>query len=161
MKNKAVTYGLIVVVALVWGLIFYRIFNAVGEDEGTIIGNGGSAMKEKKTVLQDSFELLLDYRDPFLGGRSNPSTHAKKSFSTKKMAKSTLPEVVDWSTIAYLGVIRNKQMAKEIGLLTINGHEVMASANQQVGVVRVLKIYPDSVRIVYNRIAKTIHKSRQ
>lgn len=166
MKNKSVTYLLIGVVVLIWGLVVYRIFSAVSEGE-----SGSSPIatfkseKKAKVVQDDTFELILDYRDPFLGKISVASflegevqqtrkTQKKQSFSAPIAPTSA----IDWSFVTYLGAINSKKPGKEIGMFRLHGNEVMMKVKESRGEITVLKITKDSAYIQYQGIKKGLIK---
>ena len=80
MKNKKLTSGLLMVVVLVWGLIFYKIFNAIGSS-GKVAYNKSLDNDRKDTEMtnRDTFNIINNYRDPFLG--SMAVEHIKKGDS--------------------------------------------------------------------------------
>ena len=69
MKNKKVTYLLIVLTAVIWGTIGWKVYNAFKEDNVPIAAKGERAMPQKES---DPIRLILDYRDPFLGDYDGP-----------------------------------------------------------------------------------------
>jgi hypothetical protein len=165
MKNKSVTYVLIGVVVLIWGVIFYRIIHAATEDSSE-----GSTAPTRPLVsnnvqeVEDTFELIAHYRDPFLGKTTFYSNDDQRAGLTRKKktsaAKTILPTpAIDWSFIAYLGTIRNKQLKKEVGILRINGNETIVGVNDRVGDVTVLKITRDSATITFQNVRKVLGKS--
>lgn len=166
MKNKSVTYLLIGVVALIWGLVVYRIFNAVYEEEG--VSNPTVAFRgdrEAKLVQDDTFELILDYRDPFLGKMAvssflgdTPRPKARKKKPSPPLSTMPVP-ALDWSFVAYLGAINGKQPGKEIGMFRLHGNEVMMKAKESRGEITVLKITKDSAYIQYQGVKKGLTKS--
>ena len=164
MKNKSVTYLLITVVAAIWGLVFYRIFNATNEEEN-FPNQVAKPIKTTSTIEEDTFELINDYRDPFLGSMSSSfdritSRPMRRKVPTPQKTEPTLATPpIDWSFVSYLGTIWNKQTNKEIGILKINGNEVMVASNDRVGEITVLKVVRDSVVIVYQGVKKGLRKT--
>ncbi len=158
------TYLLAGVVLLIWGLVVYRIFSAVNEEEASFMPSAPplASSRPKGETLSDTFELIADYRDPFLGKMSasgDPAPIRRAVVRKKPVLQATPAPPVDWSFIAFLGTIRNKQGHKEIGLFRIRGQEVMMSAPETRGDVSVLKVGKDSAWISYQGIKKALTKS--
>src|ERR1700753_1159389 len=68
MKNKKLTYILIAVVVGVWGMILYRVFDTVGENDDAPVTAFIPKDKEPLNdyaIQPDTTRLLLNYRDPF------------------------------------------------------------------------------------------------
>ncbi len=69
MKNKKLTYFLVFIVLVVWGMIVYRIFESVGgNDDDNLQATSGKMVKEPYndfSIPKDTTHLLLNYRDPF------------------------------------------------------------------------------------------------
>jgi hypothetical protein len=163
MKNKSVTYLLGAVVLLIWGLVFYRFFSAANEDDLPIPVSAYSTSKVNKSNTEaDSFELISDYRDPFLGqwtgGINADINNAPKV--RKKVAKVVAPIVVappiDWSFVTYLGTIHGKQSKKKLAILKLNDREMMVGDNDKVGELTVLKIGKDSVLVSFQGVSKVL-----
>ena len=162
MKNKSVTYLLIGVVLLIWGLVFYRLFSATQEDETfTPMAKAISALK-KESEGSDTFELIHDYRDPFLGkAQSMPISEGhtpKKIVKPKVTEPKVIPPSVDWSFISYKGAITNKLSKREVGIFQINNVDAMMSANERIGDITILKVSRDSAQVLYKGIKKGIYK---
>lgn len=63
MKNKKVTYFLLVLSIGLWGFIGWEVYAAFNFTPPEI----PQVKKETKIATEDSIALLLNYRDPFLG----------------------------------------------------------------------------------------------
>ena len=122
MKKNTKTYALLVVVLCVWGVIGYKVVSTINpskEKKNQDISQVTFSPKISKE--KDTFSLMLDYRDPFLGTMqktSKPKTKAKK-----KTPVATIPERV----IKYTGFIANKTARPEVFFITIDGQQQMMS----------------------------------
>src|SRR5262245_23267452 len=65
MKKNGLKYPLIATVALVWGLIIYKVVNGLGNRE-TITPLTTSPKMVEYYQPADSFVLISDYPDPFI-----------------------------------------------------------------------------------------------
>lgn len=94
-NNKYAPYILGPIVLLVWGLIFYKIYQAVYGGGAELPVPAYSQLSLYETTEQDSgYALLIDYRDPFLGNslkgsRSSPERSAR---TTGPMSRRPAPK---------------------------------------------------------------------
>jgi hypothetical protein len=164
MKSKPLTYLLIVSVAAVWGIIFYRIFSASGEEGLPFKPLVQSRLTDESLedyTLKDTFTLLLNYRDPFLSKSSEPAAPALSS-NTPAVVNSTFAELkpqkppVNWEGVKYTGFISNAAGKRLVALMTIQGKEYMLAEGQSASGVKLLKNMKDSVKVSYQDKIKNI-----
>jgi len=157
MKNKKLTYFLIFIVLVVWGMIIYRIFDAAGgDDDATAIASVKSVKEVYNdfTIPRDTTKLLLNYRDPFglvkfKDTVGPPVVHHPKSKVTL-MSKPAM----NWGFIQYSGYIRNPSSKKLIALVSING-EMLAEGDTK-DQVKLLRNLIDSIKVSFNGKTKFI-----
>ena len=163
MKNKKFTYLLGLLVAIVWGIIIYRIFDAANGSGGDTTPVAFNNLKKEPyndfAVARDTIHLLLNYRDPF-GLIKQKDTTAP---ATKKIYHTTGPAIarvqapsVNWAFIQYSGYIRNPVSKKLITLVSINGKNETLAEGQVKDQVKLLKNLHDSIKISYNGKIKFI-----
>jgi len=152
-KNKKLTYFLICAVAVVWGVILYRVFFNNAEEEYTLKSAVTTTKHEpydQYLLKEDTFKLVLNYKDPFLGGLV-PETAPKSDISAIKPVNFGSPAppmpMVDWSVIKYSGYIINPVTKKTVCIITVNGIERMLAEGEHFGGARLLKNKKDSVLI--------------
>jgi hypothetical protein len=167
-KNKKVTYLLLTTVALVWGLIVYRIVAGMSDDTKVKPNN-----KKKEVSLyteeKEVYPLLLNYSDPFLkGGRgigtgiteqsaanvyaSTGTIRHKKVLAKKEVKPVVVPAVIDWSFIHYIGLIGNNSNANKIGLVNIHAHEHIVKEKDMIGDVSIIRLSKDTLRVTFNNV---------
>lgn len=159
MKNKQLTYVLILAVAGVWGLILYRVFDAASGDDDTEIAIPQTTKKEVYNDYQlkpDTTRLLLNYRDPF--GLVKPEDTVRAVHSAMKTATiAAIPKpAVNWGFIKYSGFISNPGSKKMITVLTINGKNAMLAEGETSDDVKLLKNMRDSIKVQYKNKSKFI-----
>ncbi|MEO7215185.1 hypothetical protein [Mucilaginibacter sp.] len=162
MKNKKLTYVLIVAVAAVWGLILYRVFDAASGDDEMVAPTQQVTKKEAYNDYQikpDTSHLLLNYRDPFGLVKFRDTVNAK--ITPSKLSRAiTLPKPeINWGFVKYAGFIANPGSKKMIAILTINGKSVMLAEGESADEVKLLKNLRDSVKILYRNKSKFITRS--
>lgn len=164
MKSKKLTYGLILSVIAVWGIIFYRIYVAAQGEES--FAGGISYPKSSYEPLddykiKDTFTLALNYRDPFLGEAAKteePSASASAVPAVANFAMNPVPSKppVNWEVIRYTGYIVNPGIKKAVAIMNINGKEYMMSEGEKADGVMLLKSFRDSVKVSYQDKIKFI-----
>ncbi len=154
MKNKKMTYVLLATVVVVWGLIFYRLFTGVENSTPVNASVDTQVVQNDVKVEIDSFNLILDYRDPFKVIKNiKPITQVKPQRVVKKVEvkeeekEKVLP--VDWSFIAYRGIFKNEKKMKKTGLVTINNHDYVVAEGDSVAQISVKKLFKDSIGVFY------------
>lgn len=157
MKNKKVTYLLLVAVAVVWGLVIYQFFNRVGGGDMYVVDNY-VAMADNIKVEQDTFEIVANYRDPFLGTMKRANYHAPLNGAAKPKKKpEPKPEVsIDWTFLSYTGKVANTVNDKSAyGILIYNDSYIMSKGDEVQGVT-LDAVYGDSVRVIYQNQKKVL-----
>ncbi len=170
MKSKTTTYILLAGVLVIWGWVFYTIFNGLNSDE-----DSSYSMPEKKVVQtikeekEDVFVLLANYRDPFLGGTSSAisnsnsgNTNFSNNTTTVQIKRQPKVEIkkepTDWSFLDYIGIVNNKETNKQVGLLIISGKEYMVNDKDIINEVIVLKKVKDSIWVEYRGEKKWLRR---
>jgi hypothetical protein len=156
MKNKKSIYLLGLGVAIIWGTIINRVFNAVAGTDDTALPNAAKITKEAYndyTLPKDTTHLLLNYRDPF-GLKKQQDTVRAVVKRTEKTP--VMKPVFNWGFIKYSGYIRNPDSKKMIALLNINGKNVMLAEGETAGNVKLVKNMRDSVKVNFNSMNKFI-----
>ncbi|HTK19616.1 MAG TPA: hypothetical protein VL442_08895 [Mucilaginibacter sp.] len=162
MKNKKLTYFLLVVVAGLWGLITYRVVDAMSADDETPPAMPAPIVKEifnDFSLPKDTTKLLLNYRDPFGQVKSKDTVISRSkstlSHKTLTIAAAAKP-AMNWSFITYSGYIRNPTTKKLVALISINGQSMTLAEGESKNQVKLLKNLRDSIRISYEGKTKVI-----
>ncbi|HEY0066751.1 MAG TPA: hypothetical protein VGB46_05300 [Flavisolibacter sp.] len=163
MNQKALRYVLIAAVVLVWGAIIYRIFAALGSDDGPEPGTA-VASKPLKQAARDSFSLLANYSDPFLPADAvmEPDVAVDSPVVTSNPAvvSTSLPATeppVDISFVRYQGMIANPEKKLRMAMISINGSEHLVKENEVIQDVLIRKITANKLTVTYRK--KTFHIS--
>lgn len=162
MKSKKFTYVLMACVAAVWGIIFYRIYVAVTEEDAPITAGPVAKTAYFKMVNheEDKVALDLNYRNPFSGGTSSfvEEKETPITATVKPMPQAPfMPKPqVNWGGVLYSGYINNPTTKQKLAILSINGKEAMLSEGQSANGLKLLKHAGDSVRVQYQGETKYI-----
>jgi hypothetical protein len=164
MRNKPLTYLLILSVAAVWGIIFYRLFNASGEEEKnheSFVPHHSPNESLEDYRFKDTFSLALSYADPFLKGISTPIqggsvTVQNPVINASLSSPKPIAPPINWEIIKYTGFILNSSGKKIVSIITISGKEYMLAEGDGVAGVKLLKNAKDSIMVSYQNKNKFI-----
>ncbi len=159
MKNKKLTYFLIPIAIIVWGGIILRIVGFNNNDEITGQTPANEAIADTIVIEKNNFELMANYRDPFLGKfikGINQSTN-KKPKSTKKVVPKKIKKApIVWPVIDYDGSIRSNE--KVIAVMKIDSKKYLLEKGEELNDMVVKEVFPDSVILVFKKETKTFPK---
>lgn len=147
--NKNIrTYVLLAVVAIIWGIIGFKVVNTVSPDTPEKVSSESVGFKPITPLKKDTFGITAQYRDPFLGTwpkkkKGNPTAMAKKNIAPKR-------------NITYTGSIANKDQKKNIFFVTIEGKQSLMKIGQTVNEVKLVSGSAKHIRVRYNGRAETI-----
>ena len=166
-------YALLAASALVWGWVFVKIFNVVFKAEDTNVSVVKEKRKSEHIEQKDTFELLANYRDPFLKGRRVATVYGYNSTGNStvnnnrpvvKNKEVTKPvkeeEIIDWSFIKYKGQIRRQSTGKILSLINIGGGDYSLEDGKEVQQVLLVKSYPDSIQVKFDGVKKYIKRNQ-
>lgn len=158
--NKVTRIILIAAVVLVWGLIMIRVIGRFSSNDVPLVNNVSYTFEDNKQMT-DTFDLLLDYNDPFLGyERIVPPLTNKQTNVTlvnAKVEKKTTQNK-PFPRVIYYGLIINKETQKLVAIININGSQILVQQGNEILGVRLLKIENDSILIDYENEKKWICK---
>jgi hypothetical protein len=173
MENNKTKYLLGLMLALVWGLVGYRIYDKYFDKKADRPNVVSAIIEEKEKVRQDSFRLFLDYKDPFqyaeIQTEERPVFQASFDNSyrypsvpvekPKPEVKPVTPVPIIFPDITYKGNIKSK-FGRVVALVNIDGNISNLAVNETSKDVQISNIYDDSIRILYKNMYKTILKVR-
>ena len=162
MKNKKTAWMLLPAVLLIWGLLGWKIYAAMKDDPSPpFVATSPDPSAPKHVTVPDSYQLLLDYPDPFLTAKKTPVRNVSPSSpkpgntSTPKVTAPIAPAV--WPELRYAGLVQSKD-GKTLGFLTVNGASHFVKTNDIIGEITVQKIWKDSVLVVRGKEKNVVRK---
>src|SRR5687767_1788266 len=156
MKNKKVVILLLVLAAGIWGTVIYRIFKTVYKEDKVQIKPAEN--NSNFSSLPDTFSIVADYRDPFLGKRLVQQAPKKITSAATKPKPAPVVTIIKWPTIGYSGIIRNQNTPKELALVKIDQKDFIMKTGDVMMGVEVTKIFKDSIIVLYQKEKKVITK---
>jgi hypothetical protein len=146
LKNKKSIYVLIPAVAIIWGLIFYKIYTRINQGDD-VLDTGTKTLKSGNSYLlkTDDYQLRCNYPDPFLG-----SFYSDRNAADLKAAKSKKNlQNIAWPDIKVSGSVENSKSKKmKIWVIINNSSSIMATGDTA-NKVRFVKIIGDSAQFEY------------
>lgn len=155
MKNKKLTYILLVVVAIVWFQVFNR-FNFFGDEELADLIHSINSIEMVK-VERNEFSLNANYRDPFDSGKI--TIVGEEPQPVEEIRPVVQKTVFRWPSIVYYGIIKKTQSNTPLALIEIEGDPLMLRSKDWIfDNYHVKAIYRDSIVISHARKNKTIKR---
>lgn len=152
MKNKKTIYILVPLVALIWGVVIWKVFAYKPSGSAEVIPHYISDIPEEADTLR--YVVSANYRDPFL--RSPKSTGPKKVTPGKKrennIQKVRVNSVHGTSKpegLVYHGLIDGRQ--DRVGLLELGSNRMLVEEGSMVVEYKILSVEPDTLRISYQK----------
>lgn len=153
------TYVLIACVAAVWGLIIYRIYAGLSEDDSLVPVTVAPKVPYFKMVdhQSDLVELDLNYRDPFTAVAGYEHVPEKKDEITSRPSVQNVSPIkpvvqkpqVNWSTVQYTGYVYNPDNKQKMVLMAINGNSALLKEGQTAHGLKLLKNFGDSLKVQF------------
>lgn len=147
MKNKKLLYILIPATLLLWGAIIYKIVGSFHNSNDVVYNNNTLSPIATKPIIEDTFSINPNYRDPFFGKISRATTNQTPRPITPSQPTVTksMPTQMIWPTIAYSGLIKNQNSNKQLVMVSINGQSQTLKIGDKIGELELTKAYKDSI----------------
>ncbi|UII76203.1 hypothetical protein LV716_18360 [Flagellimonas sp. HMM57] len=149
MSKNVKTYLLLGLVLAIWGIIGFRILGVFSPEGEAPVTTRKLDFKPKDVVERDTFSILADYRDPFLG------TLSASKKKTKNTAKAK-PPTVEFPTITYTGLITDQQTNAHIFFVTIGGKQYLMQKRGKESEVTLVGGNNQHIKVRYKGKLKTI-----
>lgn len=135
-------------VLVIWGIIGYKIINAFSADPVINTVTRNVSFKPKKVAKKDTFSLLANYRDPFLGTWNK---------AKKKKAKGIIKrKSVQFPNIVFTGLVSGAQTKDHIFFVTIAGKQYLMNKGAANDGVTLVSGTSRNIKVRYKGTLKTI-----
>ena len=177
-NNKYAPYILGPILLLLWGTIFYKIYQAVYPSEPLLpIPNYTNLPLMEQPTTDSSFPLLLNYKDPFLNQlnisdyptpprdytspiRSSLNRTSPSQPSPTKNGPLIKKNMIPFPSIIYQGYQFSE--GDTSALLKINGRFYpIAKIGQTIDSIELLHIGEDVIEVKWDTTIKTINKTNK
>lgn len=165
MKNKKLTYFLLLVVVSLWGYLLYTVFGAVNNNKDHTLPTPTVQQKIEdlnyyKMKSQDS--LALNYRDPLYAPQeaTQPSAQTEMTATSSPAPTSTYmpPALPPETPIVYAGFIENEEKKKRVAIVKIANKQYMIATGETQEGVTVQEVQHTYIRIQHKGKTKTIYQ---
>jgi hypothetical protein len=159
MKNKPLTYALLLIVAFVWYKVFFRLKDAITSPEASITSTSEAPLKNFK-IERDTFRLLANYRDPF-GKTSIDNKMINQDLPKPPPVPKQAPvkKVVSWPLIIYKGMLKKHGNKTALGIVIIDDNQLYLREGESVyDGIQMLKFTKDHAIIKYQKETRTFLK---
>lgn len=166
MKNKKLTYGLIVLAAAIWGTAGYKIIAGVSGGNAPEMPTSSVSNVKPEPVANDSFALLMKYDEPFgtVKNTSPHSYHSRRSnassskSSQKKKKEKDEEDAINWSFITFRGLFESSERETKTALITLKKRDYLVHEKDTIDDVIIMEIYRDSIFVKKDEHEKYIKK---
>ncbi len=155
MQQKTLKYILIGGVVFIWGLIIYKIIDATGEE---VVPVKPSVNYNVKDMEFEKFTLNADYPDPFLPDATTVFDSVKTPGIPQPPVQQSETPKPDLSFIEYHGMINNPLKRVKVGMIKLNGKELLVKEKEEIGEVSITKIGKDVLSIFFRGQSYRIRK---
>ncbi|MGE0562534.1 MAG: hypothetical protein AB7O47_12015 [Flavobacteriales bacterium] len=157
-KDKKTIYVMLPIILLVWAFVFYQLYGYFFAQPHYSVKELAVSVAYDK-IVEDSFTIVANYRDPFLGSKTATSISSENSTQPNKTSNSTAAQNKQpWPMIEYKGMIKNNNSNKRIGIVVINGSEHIIKQGEVMSDVTVVKIDKTEIKVRYQNEHKIISK---
>ena len=146
-------------ILLVWGVVFSQLFSYFFSSPSYAVETKQESINIDE-IKQDTFSIVANYRDPFLGGKIKFKQRSNSSASTRKKLRKSIQVKAEksWPLIAYNGMIKNNNSKRRVGIIRIDGKEYLIKEKDVVSEVTILSINKHEVNVRFQKEKKTITK---
>jgi hypothetical protein len=146
---------MLAIVAVIWGIIVYRLFFKPKDVENDDFSYP-TKMAAKKIDTAQTFDLIANYRDPFLKTIYKPVIKKDTPTIKKVEPKPTIKQAIYWPVVQYKGLISSKSAKLGVAIVNYKQHLVMKGDN--IDNIMVVNLYPDSIKLKIEKETKTFFK---
>jgi hypothetical protein len=155
MKSKKAVYVLVILIAGVWGVILYRIFNFAASPDDNIELQSSFVPPVLNSNAADTFSIFENYPDPFLV-KTEPRIESKKINPVPVPKKVVEP--LKWPAITYGGMIKSHKSNAQLCMVMISGQSNFMKEGDLVSEIQIKKIYKDSIEVVFQNEKRMVRK---
>lgn len=164
MKNKGLTYILLIVVGIIWYNVFFRIKGNLEEDE---VQNTNSFSESLYKVKErKEFVLNASYRDPFSGIKapvvtSNENNTSPPAPIIREPKIIPPPRIHHWPKVSFYGIVKKHNSKTPLGIINIDNMLFNLREGEVVlDGIKIKKIYRDSVLLEQGKNEKMFVRVR-
>jgi hypothetical protein len=161
MQNKKALMFLVPVALALMSVVVYKFYKALNpsKEQYAKVINTVYTDKADTAISADTFSIIADYRDPFLGKIISAEVPKATNYIPRQPKPEKPPLTpVKWPAITYGGVIKNQKSNKQVVLVSINGQGNFMKAGEEAQGILLKQVYKDSIVLVYEKETKVVRK---
>lgn len=131
MKNKRVTYFLLIVVLVIWYKTFSNIFSNIFPED---LSQNVQITPEKidlSKINRKPFELSVKDDEPFFEQRKNREINSDLKMVAPERINQTIKDQVTWPLIEYIGIVSKLESKDPLILLKIDNQPLTIRINEK------------------------------
>lgn len=148
MIKSVKTYVLLGLVLLIWGIIGFKVVNALSNKPNVPDIQPTQPRLTNIVQQRDTFSIIADYRDPFLGTLYNTKKKDKKTGIKKKLGSK--------KNILFMGLVSQTGSRNSMFFVSIDGQQHIMSINEEINGVTLLKGDNKKIMVRYDGRSETI-----
>lgn len=150
MTKQQKTYILLITVFVVWGLIGFKIYKGLYGDDNKVtqVTSTNNKYIPDPISVSKTYDLKVDYRDPFLG---KIPTQKKK---IKKVKRVTQNDNIPFPNIIYNGIVEGGNSKSYT--VTINGKQELIKVGEELHNVKLVRATSNKIVVRFQGKIKTI-----
>jgi hypothetical protein len=159
MKKKKIIYLMLPVVILVWGFVFYQLYSYFFS-KPKIANQETIYQINEDEIKRDTFSIVANYRDPFLGTKASINNEAIKTnnYTSNKTVTGSKVTTELWPSIEYHGMIKNNNSNKRVGIIKIDGKEFLVKEGDEKYDVKIIQIDKEEIKVRFQKENRTVTK---
>lgn len=153
MKKNPFLVILVIGAIGLWIFILYKLLVPAKSMDVEVPLISNSNFEDHVEVKEITDTLFLDYRDPFIKGRS---IRKKTITARKKSRKEPIVDAIE-PNVQYQGMTFNKSKNIKLAWILLDNEELVVKEGNVIGKLHISKIYKDKIIIKVNGQKKTLY----
>ena len=147
-------YILLPVCLGIWGYIIWYVVQATNRNQPIVQTTQSNIKKVNAPVVPDTFSLLLDYDDPFLGKRTTKRSATQRVSSSNRSIRKKNESIKEeppkpWPNIVYKGLVKNQHTGKWVALMEVNGQSHVLRSGQAVEDLTLIHLSEEKISLTW------------
>lgn len=146
----------------IWGFLGWKLYAAMREDPAAVhVQSNDSINYSVEHLVPDTYQLLLDYPDPFLGSGKVVTTSNRSTAPASTPPVHVEPAIAPattWPEIRYAGLVKSPKDGKTVGFISVDNVSFFVKDGDALGNVLVGRIWKDSVLLTMGKEKKVVKK---
>lgn len=162
MKNKALTYILLLGVGFIWYQVFFRIKGNLVDGEDAVL-SPNAPIQKIQIASRDTVVLHVNYRDPFHlkkhSIQAQPDLEQQRPPVQNNRPQRAAPPQFAWPNINYYGLIRNRHSKQALALMRADGLILNLREGDEIfNDIFVRQVTPDSLVLGYKKLRRVVYR---